>query len=85
MPKSITDNGKTLKLADVQWSSAESTDGEGGIVTHYTATAVYTGSTTSTYATGYTAHICLGNVCNALQTNIFLCSKIKIRRKAAAP
>ena len=54
IPKSITDNGKTLKLADVQWSSAESTDGEGGIVTHYTATASYTGSTTSTYATGYT-------------------------------
>lgn len=53
VPKSITDNGKTLKLADVQWSSVESTDGEGGIVTHYTATAVYTGSTTSTYATGY--------------------------------
>ena len=54
IPKSITDNGKTLKLADVQWSSSESTDGEGGIVTHYTATASYTGSTTSTYATGYT-------------------------------
>ena len=54
VPKSITDNGKTLKLADVQWSSSESTDGEGGVVTHYTATASYTGSTTSTYATGYT-------------------------------
>ncbi len=54
IPKSITDNGKTLTLADVQWASAESTDGEGGIVTHYTATASYTGSTSSRYATGYT-------------------------------
>ena len=54
IPKSITDNGKTLTLVDVQWASAESTDGEGGIVTHYTATASYTGSTSSRYATGYT-------------------------------
>ncbi len=54
IPKSITDNGKTLTLADVQWASAESTDGEGGIVTHYTATASYIGSTSSRYATGYT-------------------------------
>ena len=54
IPKSITDNGRTLNLADVQWSSSESTDGEGGIVTHYTATASYSGSTTSQYATGYT-------------------------------
>ena len=29
-------------------------DGEGGVVTHYTATASYTGSTSSRYATGYT-------------------------------
>lgn len=54
IPKSITDKGRTLNLADVQWSSAESTDGEGGVVTHYTATASYTGSSTSRYATGYT-------------------------------
>ena len=54
IPKSINDKGRTLNLADVQWSSAESTDGEGGIVTHYTATASYSGSATSRYATGYT-------------------------------
>ncbi len=54
MPKSITDKGHTLNLADVQWSSSEGMDGEGGIVTHYTATAKYTGSSTSRYATGYT-------------------------------
>ena len=54
IPQSITDNGKTLKLADVQWASSEGMDGEGGVVTHYTATASYTGSTSSSYATGYT-------------------------------
>ena len=54
IPKSINDKGRTLNLADVQWSSAESTDGEGGVITHYTATASYTGSSTSRYATGYT-------------------------------
>ena len=54
IPKSINDKGRTLNLADVQWSSSESTDGEGGVVTHYTATASYSGSATSRYATGYT-------------------------------
>lgn len=54
IPKSITDKGRTLNLADVQWSSSESTDGEGGVATHYTATASYSGSATSRYATGYT-------------------------------
>lgn len=49
MPKSISDNGKNLTLADVQWSN--STDGE---TTRYTATARYTGTTSSKYATGYT-------------------------------
>ena len=54
IPKTITDSGNTLTLADVQWSSSEGLDGEGGIVTHYTATATYTGSVSSRYATGYT-------------------------------
>ena len=49
VPKSISDNGKNLTLADVQWSN--STDGE---TTRYTATARYTGTTSSKYATGYT-------------------------------
>ncbi len=44
IPTTITDGGKTLTLADVQWSS----DG-----TYYTATAKYTGSS-SRHATGYT-------------------------------
>ena len=45
IPKTITDNGNTLTLADVQWAN----DG-----TFYTATAKYTGTATSRYATGYT-------------------------------
>ena len=54
VPKSIEDKGKTLTLADVQWSEAQYSDGAGGTVTRYTATASYTGTTTSRYATGYT-------------------------------
>ena len=54
IPKSIEDDGKTLTLADIQWASTEQTDGAGGIVTHYTATANYTGSNSYQYATGYT-------------------------------
>ena len=45
IPKTVTDNGNTLTLADVQWAN----DG-----TWYTATAKYTGTATSRYATGYT-------------------------------
>lgn len=54
VPKSIEDKGKTLTLADVQWSEAQYSDGAGGTVTRYTATASYTGTSTSRYATGYT-------------------------------
>lgn len=45
LPKTITDSGRTLTLADVQWQEA------GGF---YNATASYTGTATSRYATGYT-------------------------------
>ena len=45
IPKTVTDNGNTLTLADVQWTN----DG-----TFFTATANYTGTSTSRYATGYT-------------------------------
>lgn len=45
IPTTITDNGKSLTLADVQWAN----DG-----TYYTATAKYTGTSSSRYATGYT-------------------------------
>lgn len=45
VPKSIEDSGRTLTLADVQWQEA------GGF---YHATATYTGTASSQYATGYT-------------------------------
>ena len=45
VPKSIEDSGRTLTLADVDWQDA------GG---RYNATATYTGTATSQYATGYT-------------------------------
>ena len=54
IPKSIEDKGKTLSLGDVKWSESTETDGEGNPVTRYTATASYTGTTSSRYATGYT-------------------------------
>ena len=44
IPKTITDGGRTLTLADVQWLEA----GE-----FYNATASYTGTATSKYATSY--------------------------------
>lgn len=49
VPKTISDNGRNLTLADVQWSN--SSDGE---TTSFTATTRYTGTTFSKYATGYT-------------------------------
>lgn len=49
VPKTISDNGRNLTLADVQWSN--SADGE---TTRFTATARYAGTTSSKYATGYT-------------------------------
>lgn len=48
VPKNIEDNGHTLTLADVQWQEA------GG---YYHATASYTGTVTSRYATGYTVTV----------------------------
>ena len=48
IPKSIEEKGKTLTLADVQWSSSEQTDGAGGTVTRYTAAASYTGEVAKT-------------------------------------
>ena len=45
VPKTTSDGGKTLTLNNVQWSNGE--DG------HFTATATYTGTVSSRYATGY--------------------------------
>lgn len=53
IPKTVTEGGKTLNLADVKWSSSTDMEGE-DVVTRYTATASYTGSVSSRYVTGYT-------------------------------
>ena len=53
VPKTISDGGRSLTLADVQWGNSTQEEGD-GVVTQYTATARYTGSTSSKYATGYT-------------------------------
>lgn len=54
IPKSITDSGRTLTLADVQWQEAATTQADGyDMALRYTATATYTGTATSKYATGY--------------------------------
>lgn len=45
VPKTTQESGRTLSLADVQWQEA------GG---YYTATASYTGTASTKYATGYT-------------------------------
>ena len=54
IPKTVEDRGRALTLADVQWSDSTQTDGEGNPMIRYTATAKYTGTTSSKYATGYT-------------------------------
>lgn len=46
IPKSVEDNGHELTLQDINWQ----TDSEG----HFTATATYAGSVTSSYIKGYT-------------------------------
>jgi len=53
VPKTVTEGGRTLNLADVKWSSSTDIEGEES-VTRYTATASYTGSVSSRYCTGYT-------------------------------
>ena len=53
VPKTVTEGGRTLTLADVKWSDSTNMEGE-DVVVRYTATASYTGSVTSRYATGYT-------------------------------
>lgn len=48
IPRTIQDGGRTLTLADVQWQEA------GGF---YNATATYSGTASSKYATGYVATV----------------------------
>ena len=55
IPKTTEEGGRTLSLADVDWQEA-ATDYQDGydLAIRYTATATYTGTATSKYATGYT-------------------------------
>jgi len=54
VPKTITDGGRTLKLANVEWH-AQTIDGIDGnqIPSSYTAVAKYTGTGSKTVITGY--------------------------------
>lgn len=47
VPKSITDNGRTMELADVQWQESDG---------FYHASATYTGKVSNKYATGLYCH-----------------------------
>lgn len=53
IPKTIEEKGKTLTLADVQWTSAYQTETEGAVL-RWSAAASYTGSSSYKVATGYT-------------------------------
>ena len=53
VPKTIQDGGHTLTLDDVQWEESYQTEAEGTVL-RYSATASYTGTASSRYATGYT-------------------------------
>lgn len=55
IPKTITDNGKTLTLQNISWQTDNSASIDGySIGERYTAVATYGGSTSSSYVTGYT-------------------------------
>ena len=55
IPKTTEEGGRTLTLADVDWQEAATDDQDGyDLAIRYTATATYTGTATSKYATGYT-------------------------------
>ena len=54
IPKSITDNGRTLELATIDWQTDNTANEDGYAVgDRFTAIATYTGSATSSYVKGY--------------------------------
>ena len=54
IPKEITDNGRTLTLASIEWRTDNTATEDGyAMADRYTAIATYTGSATSSYVTGY--------------------------------
>ena len=55
IPKEITDNGRTLELATINWQTDNTANVDGyAVADRYTAIATYTGSATSSYIKGYT-------------------------------
>ena len=53
-PKEITDNGRTLELASIDWRTDNTANEDGYAVgDRFTAIATYTGSATSSYVKGY--------------------------------
>ena len=55
LPKTITENGKTLTLTDIQWQTDNTANLDGyAVADRYTAVATYSGSATSSYVKGYT-------------------------------
>ena len=54
IPKEITDNGRTLELASIDWQVDNTANEDGyAVADRYTAIATYTGSATSSYVKGY--------------------------------
>lgn len=54
IPKTITDSGRTLELASIDWQTDNTANEDGYAVgDRYTAIATYTGSATSSYVKGY--------------------------------
>ena len=55
IPKEITDNGRTLVLASIDWRIDNTANEDGyAVADRYTAIATYTGTATSSYIKGYT-------------------------------
>ena len=63
IPKTITENGNSMTLSDAQWTSTTDEDG----TLRFTASATYTGTSTSRYATGYV--LTANYVGNVVKTN----------------
>lgn len=56
IPKEITDSGRTLELASIDWQTDNTANEDGYAVgDRFTAIATYTGSATSSYVKGYVA------------------------------
>lgn len=55
IPKTVQENGRTLTLQNVEWKTDNTANVDDyGVGDRFTAVATYTGTASSTYATGYT-------------------------------